>query len=71
VLQRPPSREAGVLAYIMVDDLDVAVGDIKAAGGSVVTPPTPLSQKGEAFATFQDPAGNLLGLYQQPRESDC
>ena len=65
VLGRPPSREAGILAYVMVDDIDVTLSKLTAAGGKVAKPRTPISAK-EAFATFHDPAGNLLGLYQQP-----
>jgi len=61
---RPPSREAGILAYVMVDSIEQTARKITAAGGSIVTPATPLHRPGEAYATFRDPAGNLLGLYQ-------
>lgn len=67
VLGRRPAREPGLLAYVMVDSIDASLEKITRAGGEAVTPRTPLSQHGEAFATFRDPAGNLFGLYQQPR----
>ncbi|HEX9216571.1 MAG TPA: VOC family protein [Gemmatimonadales bacterium] len=67
VLGRPPSREAGILTYVMVDRVDATLAKVSAAGGRVATPPTPLGGAGEAFATFVDPAGNLLGLYQEPQ----
>ena len=67
VLGRPPSREAGLLAYVMVDDIDRTLENVSAGGGQVVTQRTALSGGGDAFATFRDPAGNLLGLYQEPR----
>jgi uncharacterized protein len=67
VLGRPPSREAGILTYVMVDRLDATLTKVTAAGGRVATPATPLGGGGEAFATFLDPAGNLLGLYQEPQ----
>ena len=67
VLGRPPSREAGILTYVMVDRVDATLAKVSAAGGRVATPLTPLGGAGEAFATFLDPAGNLLGLYQEPR----
>ena len=67
VAGRKPSREAGLLTYIMVDDIDATVRILVAVGGRVVTSRTPLGEKGEAFATFHDPAGNLLGLYQASR----
>jgi len=63
---RKPAREPGVLAYVMVDDIDATLRGVLAAGGQMATPRTALSRGGEAFATFLDPAGNLLGLYQEP-----
>ncbi|HEX3234582.1 MAG TPA: VOC family protein [Gemmatimonadales bacterium] len=67
VLGRPPQRQPGMLTYIMVDSIEQALGQVTAAGGTVVTPLTPLHAAGEAFATFADPGGNVVGLYQQPR----
>lgn len=63
---RPPSREPGMLTYVMVDDLDATLRKVAAAGGAVATPRTSLGS-GDAFATIVDPAGNLVGLYQEPR----
>lgn len=62
---RPPAREPGVLVYVMVDSIEAALQGIAEAGGQAVTPLTPLGPAGEAYATFRDPAGNLLGLYQE------
>jgi len=67
VAGRPPSREPGVLVYIMVDHIESALPELTAAGGRVVTPFTSLGG-GDAYATFADPAGNLFGLYQQPNK---
>ena len=67
VLGRSPSREPGMLTYVMVDDIDATLQNVIAAGGQTVTPFTALSPGGEGFATFLDPAGNLLGLYQERR----
>jgi predicted enzyme related to lactoylglutathione lyase len=67
VLGRPASREAGILVYIMVDSIEASLKKVTASGGQVETPFTPLGDGGEAFATFSDPAGNLLGLYQEHR----
>jgi predicted enzyme related to lactoylglutathione lyase len=55
-----------MLTYIMVDSIDATLEKVSANGGQVVTPLTLLGGAG-AFATFCDPAGNLLGLYQEPR----
>ena len=64
VTGRPPTREAGILTYVMVESIEQTARKITAAGGGIVTPATALHQPGEAYATFRDPAGNLLGLYQ-------
>ena len=67
VAGRPPAREPGLLMYVMVDRIEATLAQVSAAGGRVVTPLTPLGGGGEAFATFLDPTGNLLGLYQERR----
>jgi predicted enzyme related to lactoylglutathione lyase len=66
VLGRPSSTTPGILTYIMVDSIEETLPSLLQAGGHVVTPLTPLGTPGEAYAFFADPAGNLLGLYQQP-----
>ena len=64
VRNREPDAEPGILPYIMVTDAAAATDAVVAAGGSVVLP---AGQYGtEVLATFLDPAGNLLGIYQQP-----
>ena len=62
---RPPSREPGMVTYIMVDSIDATLEKIVAAGGERATPLTPIGPSGAAYATFLDPAGNQLGLYQE------
>ena len=44
----------------------LCAGGVRAGLQSTVTPLTPLRSAGEAFATVTDPAGNVVGLYQQP-----
>jgi predicted enzyme related to lactoylglutathione lyase len=65
VTGRPPAAEPGLVVYVMVDDIDAAVARIEERGGEIVTPPTQLGQQ-DAYATFRDPAGNVLGVYQEP-----
>jgi predicted enzyme related to lactoylglutathione lyase len=65
VTGRPPAAEPGITVHIMVGDIEDAVAAIVERGGEIVTPVTPLGEK-EAYATFRDPAGNVLGIYQQP-----
>jgi predicted enzyme related to lactoylglutathione lyase len=49
----------------MVESVGQSLEKIVEAGGAVVTPLTPQGE-GEAYATFRDPAGNVLGIGQQP-----
>ena len=65
VTGRPPSAEPGITVHIMVDDIEAAVARVEERGGELVIPVTPLGEK-EAYATFRDPAGNVLGIYQDP-----
>ncbi len=65
VTGRPISREPGLLAYIWVDDIDATLELIAAEGGEAVEPPHLDSPGGEWIATFRDPAGNVMGLYQE------
>jgi predicted enzyme related to lactoylglutathione lyase len=65
VTGRTPSSEPGLLLYVMVESVEQALEKIVEAGGEVVTPLTP-QREGEAFATFRDPAGNVLGVFHQP-----
>ena len=64
VVGRPPSREPGLLPYIEVDSVEETLERIASAGGEVVSPATP-QKEGEAIATFRDPGGNVLGIFQQ------
>lgn len=65
VLGRPPSREPGMVAYIMVANIDATLVEISKAGGEGAIPQTSLGSGSQAYATFRDPAGNVLGLYRE------
>ena len=69
VLDRPPMAEAGLMVYVMVADAARSVDAVLAAGGRIVRSLDPESR--EVFAWFKDPAGNLMGIYQQPRLADA
>lgn len=64
VTGRPPADAPGFLIYVMVADGRAAVDAVVAAGGTIVRNIDP--DAGEVFAWFADPAGNVLGVYQQP-----
>jgi len=51
-----------VLVYIHSDDIDADLKNVEKLGGKVVYPKTEISQIGW-FGLFQDPTGNVLGLY--------
>jgi len=64
VLERPPSGQPGLLVYIMVDSVAATVDLIVANGGEIVQAIG--GDAPEITARFRDPAGNVLGIYQEP-----
>src|SRR5437016_10461301 len=64
VLGRPPSAQPGLLVYIMVDSVAASLDAIVANGGEIVQPIG--ADAPEITARFRDPAGNIIGLYQEP-----
>jgi predicted enzyme related to lactoylglutathione lyase len=64
VTGRPPSTEAGLLVYIMVDDAAATLQSVLANGGDIVQPIG--IDAPEITARFRDPGGNVLGIYQEP-----
>jgi len=53
-----------ILIYIMVDDIIDAIEQVIVSGGIIVQPLG--VDAPELTARFSDPAGNILGLYQEP-----
>jgi predicted enzyme related to lactoylglutathione lyase len=64
VLGRPAATKPGLMIYIMVASASAAVHAVVLAGGEIVDPGDPNAR--EVVATFRDPAGNVMGIYQQP-----
>jgi predicted enzyme related to lactoylglutathione lyase len=63
VADLPVAGEAGVRPYIYVERVDDTLEKVSAHGGAVVTAPYP---EGDLWvATFRDPAGNVLGVWQR------
>jgi len=59
----PVAGEAGVRPYIYVESVDETLEKIAAQGGEMVDAPYP---EGDLWvATFHDPPGNVLGVWQQ------
>jgi predicted enzyme related to lactoylglutathione lyase len=63
VTGRPPSENPGVLVYIMVDSVVSTLAAAVEHGGEIVQPVG--ADHPEITARFRDPAGNILGLYQE------
>lgn len=61
---RKPMTEVGLLVYIMVDSVADTIEKVVASGGTIVQPIG--ADAPEITARFSDPAGNVVGLYQQP-----
>ena len=68
VLERPPASEPGLMIYIMVASAAAAIEAVVSAGGEIVQPVHPGAR--EVLATFRDPGGNVLGVYQQAGLAD-
>ncbi len=51
-----------VLVYIASDDIEADLKKVETLGGKVIYPKSEIPQTGW-FALFQDPTGNVLGLY--------
>ena len=62
---RAPHAAPGLMMYIMVDDAVKTCESIVAHGGQIVQPIG--KDHPEITARFTDPAGNVIGLYQQPK----
>jgi predicted enzyme related to lactoylglutathione lyase len=61
------AEDAGVRPYVYVNSVDAAVAAVEAHGGEIVNRPYP---EGNLWvATFRDPAGNVVGIWQTgPRQ---
>jgi uncharacterized protein len=64
VTGRPSSREPGLLVYVMVDSVEATIDAVLAHGGELVQPVG--VDAPEITARILDPAGNVIGLYQEP-----
>jgi predicted enzyme related to lactoylglutathione lyase len=63
-LGRLPASAPGLLFYIMVDSVEASAAAVVAQGGEIVQPIG--MDAPEITARFRDPAGNVIGLYQEP-----
>lgn len=67
VTGRSASSTPGLLPYIWVDGIAAVLKKTESLGGVAVEAPHPDHPGGDCFiAVFRDPAGNLIGLYEEP-----
>ncbi|MEZ0235718.1 MAG: VOC family protein [Actinomycetota bacterium] len=62
-LMRRSDETPSPVITIDVDDIEQSLKNVEAAGGSTVTPRTPIPGMG-AFGYFKDPEGNVMGLWE-------
>jgi predicted enzyme related to lactoylglutathione lyase len=66
VTGRKASGEASLLPYVWVDSIEATLAQVTVHGGEVVEAGRPDRSGGSCFiAKFRDPAGNIMGLYQE------
>lgn len=68
VVGRTAATEPGFLIYIMVDSVAKTIDLVVANGGKIVQPIG--MDAPEVTARFSDPAGNIIGLYQEPTKEN-
>jgi predicted enzyme related to lactoylglutathione lyase len=62
-LMRRDETTPSPVITIDVEDIDAALAEVEAAGGSTVTPRTAIPDMG-AFGYFKDSEGNVMGLWE-------
>lgn len=63
VADLPVAGAAGIRPYVYVDDVEATLAEAVTRGAEVVEPPYP---EGDLrVATFRDPAGNVVGVWQR------
>ncbi|HEY5906373.1 MAG TPA: VOC family protein [Actinomycetota bacterium] len=62
-LMRRSDETPSPVITIDVDDIEQSLKNVEAAGGTTVTPRTPIPGMG-AFGYFKDPEGNVMGLWE-------
>jgi hypothetical protein len=63
-----PTADAGVMIYITVDDIDLALDRVQAHGGVAVQRKTEIHPLVGWFGVFRDPAGNGMGLFERAKK---
>ncbi|WP_067891473.1 VOC family protein [Nocardia vaccinii] len=67
IMQTSEGTPAYVTIYIRVADLEATLAQIQQLGGTVVVPPTAISDA-MSFALFTDPGGAVVGILQSSEQ---
>jgi|ERR1041384_7578528 predicted enzyme related to lactoylglutathione lyase len=62
-----PTGDGSVRIYITVDSAEAALDAVGKAGGSTKQERTLITAEIGYWATFSDPAGNSIGLFERPQ----
>ncbi len=62
---RPQGEPLGLVVYVLVEDIETMLNKVTQLGGKVVG--RKISLGGGYGAFFQDPSGNMLGLYEEKK----
>src|SRR3954464_5292359 len=65
VTGRKAMSNVEMVVYVMVDDIKAASEKVKQCGGKIERECDFNAR--EKFAWFKDPAGNVMGIYQEPQ----
>ncbi len=66
-LHTPAAEGQGVTVYVKVSSMDETIKKVTKLGGEIVTPKTVIAGFGWV-AVFQDPQGNVIGLFQDKED---
>jgi predicted enzyme related to lactoylglutathione lyase len=64
ITDRPPAGPAGMVVWIRVDDIVASLELVAESGGEVLEPPSD-DGPSRRLATIADPAGNVVGIFDQ------
>lgn len=62
--QWQPRGDPGVMLYVEVDDIDDSLAAVEEQGGGTLQGRTLITEEIGWWASFRDPAGNQVGLFQ-------
>lgn len=64
---RSDGETLGMVVYILVDDVEKILKKVKELGGKIILPKTQVDSAAKAY--FNDPSGNMFGLWEEKKAS--